>query len=145
MALLAQELHMFMLFVYSQEKMMQHVGAGLVATQAATRMRPPDPESVAAAVVIHAAPGSEAAAKYLLFKLDSMQAQVAILLLCSLITFGFHSQKPVHFFRQAHSACCKKIGHSLVRHRALLLLSTCLEVLLCLAQLTLSLQWVWPK
>lgn len=63
-------------YAYSQEKMMQHVGAGLVAIQAATRMRPPDPESVTAAVVIHAAPGSEAAAKYLLSNLDSMQAQV---------------------------------------------------------------------
>ena len=70
---------------------MQHVGAGLVAIQAATRMRPPDPESVAAAVVIHAAPGSEAAAKYLLLQLDSMQAQVPFLLLCSLIIFRFHS------------------------------------------------------
>jgi hypothetical protein len=100
---------------------MQHVGAGLVAIQASTRMRPPDPESVAAAVVIHAAPGSEAAAKDLLFKLDSMQTQVAILLLCSLIT------------------------HSLVRDHALSVLGTCLEGLLCLAQLTLSLQWVWPS
>jgi hypothetical protein len=145
MGLLAQECHMIMLFAYSQEKMMQHVGAGLVAIQGATRMRPPDPESVAAAVVIHAAPGSEAAAKYLLFKLDSMQAQVATLLLCSLIMFGFHSQNPVHFFRQARSACCKKIRHSLVRHQALLFLSTCLEGLLCLAQLTLSMQWVWPR
>ncbi|KAL0054846.1 hypothetical protein WJX82_003177 [Trebouxia sp. C0006] len=63
----------------SQEKMMQHVGAGLVAIQGATRLRPPDPESVAAAVVIHAAPGSEAAAKYLLFKLDSMIAQATSL------------------------------------------------------------------
>ncbi len=134
-----------MLFVYSQEKMMQHVAAGLVAIQASTRMRPPDPDSVAAAVVVHAAPGSEAAAKYLLLKLDSMQAQVAILLLCSLIMFWFHSQNPVDFVRQAHSACCKKIGHSLVRHQALLNFSTCLELLLCLAQLTLSLQWVWPR
>ncbi len=96
--------HMFMLFAYSQEKMMQHVGAGLVAIQASTRMRPPDPDSVAAAVIIHAAPGSEAAAKDLLFKLDSMQAQVAILLLCSLIM------------------------HSLVRHHALSLLSTAWKV-----------------
>ncbi len=99
MGLLAQERHMFMMFAYSQEKMMQHVGAGLVAIQTATRMRPPDPEAVAAAVIIHAAPGSEAAAKYLLFKLDSMQAQVATLLLCSLTIFGFHSQNAVHFFR----------------------------------------------
>ncbi len=121
MGLLAPGCHRFISFAYSQEKMMQHVGAGLVAIQASTRMRPPDPESVAAAVVIHAAPGSEAAAKDLLFKLDSMQTQVAILLLCSLIT------------------------HSLVRDHALSVLGTCLEGLLCLAQLTLSLQWVWPS
>ncbi|DBA74307.1 TPA: hypothetical protein ACH3X1_011082 [Trebouxia sp. C0004] len=65
----------------SQEKMMQHVGAGLVAIQVSTRMRPPDPESVAATatVVIHAAPGYAAAAKDLLFKLDSMQAQATSL------------------------------------------------------------------
>lgn len=54
---------------------MQHVGAGLQATQIATRMRPPDPDA-APAIVIHAAPGSEAAAKDLLFKLDSMHSQV---------------------------------------------------------------------
>lgn len=94
---------------------MQRVGAGLVAIQASTRMRPPDPDSVAAAVVMHAAPGSEAAAKDLLFKLDSMQAQVAILLLCSLIM------------------------HSVVKDHALALLTYCLEGWLSLAQLTLSL------
>ncbi len=56
---------------------MQRVGAGLHSIQATTRMRPPDPEATAAALIIHAAPGSEAAAKDLLFKLDSMQAQVS--------------------------------------------------------------------
>ena len=56
--------------------MMQRVGAGLVFIQASTRMRPPDPDEVTPAVT-HAALGSEAAAKDLLAKLDSMQAQVS--------------------------------------------------------------------
>ena len=55
---------------------MQHVGASLQAIQAATRMRPPDPQAMEGFATIHAAPGSEAAAKNLLFKLDSMQSQV---------------------------------------------------------------------
>lgn len=64
-----------LVLLHSQEKLMQHVGAGLQATQIVTRMRPPDPDA-APAIVIHAAPGSEAAAKDLLFKLDSMHSQV---------------------------------------------------------------------
>lgn len=54
---------------------MQRVGAGLVSIQASTRMRPPDPDA-AGPIAPHAALGSEAAAKDLLSKLDSMQAQV---------------------------------------------------------------------
>ena len=64
---------------------MQHVGAGLQAMQASTRMRPPDPEAAAAAVVIHAAPGSEAAAKDLLSKLEGMQAQVTLPSACTFL------------------------------------------------------------
>ena len=66
----------------SQEKMMQRVGAELVAIQASTRMRPPDPDA-APPVVVHAALGSEAAAKDLLLKLGSMQAQVSPVTTCS--------------------------------------------------------------
>ena len=58
----------------SQEKLMQRVGAGLVAIQESTRMHPPDPE--AAGPAVHAALGSEAAALDLLAMLDCMQAQV---------------------------------------------------------------------
>ena len=64
---------------------MQHVGAGLQAMQTSTRMRPPDPEAAAAAVVIHAAPGSEAAAKDLLSKLEGMQAQVTLPSACTFL------------------------------------------------------------
>ena len=56
---------------------MLRVSAGLQEIQAATRMRPPDPEANPLGVV-HATSslGSEASAKDLLSKLDSMHAQV---------------------------------------------------------------------
>lgn len=65
----------------SQEKMMQRVSAGLVSIRDSTRMWPPNPEA-AGPVAAHAALGSEAAAKDLLTKLDSMQAQVHLLQSC---------------------------------------------------------------
>ena len=58
---------------------MQHVRAGLVSIQASTSMRPPDPDA-GVPLVTHAALGSEAAAKDLLAKLDSMQAQVGLII-----------------------------------------------------------------
>lgn len=56
---------------------MQRVGAGLVSIQASASMHPPDPDA-AGPLAAHAALGSEAAAKDLLAKLDSMQAQVSL-------------------------------------------------------------------
>lgn len=60
--------------------MLQRVGAGLVAIQASTDMRPPDPDGVNPWATHVGALGSEGAAKDLLVKLDSMQAQVSLLL-----------------------------------------------------------------
>ena len=57
---------------------MQRVGAGLVAIQAATSMRPPDPDA-GTPPPAHAGLGTQSAAKDLLAKLDSMQAQVSLL------------------------------------------------------------------
>ena len=64
----------------SQEKMLQRGGVGLVAIQASTNMRPPDPDGVNPLATHAGALGSEGAAKDLLAKLDSMQAQVSLLL-----------------------------------------------------------------
>ena len=64
----------------SQEKMLQRVGAGLEAIQASTNMRPPNPDGVNSLATHAGAPGSEGAAKDLLAKLDSMQAQVSLFL-----------------------------------------------------------------
>lgn len=58
--------------------MLQRVGAGLVAIQACTSMRPPDPDGVNPLAAHAGALGSEGAAKDLLAKLDSMQAQVSM-------------------------------------------------------------------
>lgn len=64
----------------SQEKMMLRVGAGLLAIQATTRMRAPDPEAAPISPALpHASLGSESAARDLLSKLDSMQAQAIAL------------------------------------------------------------------
>lgn len=57
--------------------MMQRVRAGLVSIQASTSMRLPDPDA-GAPLGTNASLGSEAAAKDLLAKLDSMQAQVSL-------------------------------------------------------------------
>lgn len=58
--------------------MLQRVGVGLVAIQASTSMRPPDPDGPNPLAPHAGALGSEGAAKDLLAKLDSMQAQVNI-------------------------------------------------------------------